>query len=207
MAADTTHPNLEASAARRHSLNRKVRQPFHVSTTSTQRRVRNQPRFRMVTRHTLPSRSQVQVSIRRKPLAGVMNALTPARTRTRFRRLNSRRTTTFQRNTSAIISRTSARRMLGKGCILVRCLTARMSYEEERVTRTRTREEADRAPPHWLNPVVRLPLGHGRSLANPAARANSSPCGESTTSAPSLKMEAITSTQCPLSVTAWKFAP
>jgi hypothetical protein len=38
-------------------------------------------------------------------------------------------------------------------------LTMRMSHEEEPVNGTRNRNKPDRAPPHWLNPLVRRLAG------------------------------------------------
>ena len=37
---------------------------------------------------------------------------------------------------------------------LLRCPTLRMSHEGERATDARMRRQPDRAPPHWLNPLV-----------------------------------------------------
>ena len=47
---------------------------------------------------------------------------------------------------------------IGEG--IGRWLTSRMSHEEERVNRARTWEKPERAPPHWLDPLVGPPKAH-----------------------------------------------
>jgi len=61
----------------------------------------------------------------------------------------------------------------------------------------------NRTPAVQCSRLVRLPGTHDApfALRNPTSRANASPRAMSTTSAPFLKIEATTSTQCPRSVT------